>query len=219
MQKVTTITLGISNLFLIRDKGTILVDTGADASKEKYLKLFADLELNPKEIELIIISHGHYDHFAHLSELKELTGAPVLCHKHAAHALQTGKNSEVIPRNQLGKEILEMLKENKPIVVKPVQPDLIMDSTFDLNQYGVSGKVIHTPGHSHCSISVILDSGEAIVGDMLVSSPFTGELCAAYFASDEDMLFSNIRNLLNSAHIFYGGHGGPFTREEVLKII
>jgi hydroxyacylglutathione hydrolase len=219
MSKIITLKLGFANAFLIRDRGTILVDTGFNVSKEKYIRLFRELEIDSKEIDLIIISHGHADHFAHAHELKEMTGAPILCHKNAVHALQTAQNAVIIPRNALGERVLKMIKTNLPMASKSVQPDLVMDSTFDLNQYGVSGKAIYTPGHTDCSISVILDSGEAIVGDILVPSPFTGELCMAYFAYNEELLLESVKTLLGHAHIYYGCHGGPFTREEVLKLI
>jgi hydroxyacylglutathione hydrolase len=219
MSKIITLKLGFANAFLIRDRGTILVDTGFNVSKEKYIRLFRELEIDSKEIDLIIISHGHADHFAHAHELKEMTGAPILCHKNAVHALQTAQNAAIIPRNALGERVLKMIKTNLPMASKSVQPDLVMDSTFDLNQYGVSGKAIYTPGHTDCSISVILDSGEAIVGDILVPSPFTGELCMAYFAYNEELLLESVKTLLGHSHIFYGSHGGPFTREEVLELI
>ena len=219
MSKIITLKLGFANAFLIRDRGTILVDTGFNVSKEKYIRLFRELEIDSKEIDLIIISHGHADHFAHAHELKEMTGAPILCHKIAVHALQTAQNAAIIPRNALGERVLKMIKTNLPMASKSVQPDLVMDSTFDLNQYGVSGKAIYTPGHTDCSISVILDSGDAIVGDILVPSPFTGELCMAYFAYNEELLLESVKTLLGHSHIFYGSHGGPFTREEVLKLI
>jgi hydroxyacylglutathione hydrolase len=223
MSEVTAFTLGISNVFLIKDTGKILIDTGTDVDSENYLKLFSEMGITPQEIDLIVISHGHSDHFAHAYELKMLTGAPVLCHKNAVHALQTGINPRVIPRNELGKNVLEMIKgRNKgkePIIYKSIEPDLIVESIFDLRQYGVEGKVIHTPGHSDCSVSVLLDSGEAIVGDMIVSSPFSGETCIAYFANDEQALFENIQMLLKNAHTFYSGHGGPFTKEEILKLV
>lgn len=219
MSKIITLKLGFANAFLIRDRGTILVDTGFNVSKEKYIRLFRELEIDSKEIDLIIISHGHADHFAHAHELKEMTGAPILCHKNAVHALQTAQNAAIIPRNALGERVLKMIKTNLPMASKSVQPDLVMGSTFDLNQYGVSGKAIYTPGHTDCSISVILDSGEAIVGDILVPSPFTGELCMAYFAYNEELLLESVKTLLGHSHIFYGSHGGPFTREEVLELI
>jgi hydroxyacylglutathione hydrolase len=219
MSKVITLKLGFANAFLIRDKGTILVDTGIYVSKDKYIQLFRELAIDSKEINLIIISHGHADHFAHAYELKKMTGAPILCHKNAIYALQTAQNAAIIPRNILGERVLKMIKTNLPMAAKSVQPDLIMADAFDLNQYGVAGKVIYTPGHTDCSISIILDSGEAVVGDIVVPSPFTGEPCLAYFAYNEKLLLESVKTLLCRAQLFYGGHGGPFTREEILKII
>ena len=218
MSIINTFILGISNMFLIKGKGFILIDTGTGADRATYGQLFADMNVNPEEIGLIIISHGHSDHFAGLHELKELTGAPVLCHQNAVQALRTGKNPPVKPRNELGKRVLEMIKGNAPISRKSVEPDIIVNSVFDLSGYGVAGSVIPTPGHSDCSITVLLDTGEALVADMLVESPFSGEPCVAYFADDEQALFRNINMLLAKAHVFYSGHGGPFKREEILKL-
>jgi glyoxylase-like metal-dependent hydrolase (beta-lactamase superfamily II) len=218
MSKVTGITQGISNLFLVEDKGLILVDTGNDASTERYQELFLNLGINPKDIHLIIITHGHSDHFAHVRDLKELTGASVLCHKNAETVLKTGKNPTVIPRNELGQKILEMISGKEPVMRQVVDPDVIVEDMFDLHPYGVAGRVIYTPGHSNCSVTVLLDSGEAIVGDMLVAD-LTGKPCAAYFATDEKALFANIKMLLGKAHTFYSGHGGPFSKAEVIKIV
>lgn len=95
-----------------------------------------------------------------------------------------------------------------------------MGSSFDLSPYGVTGKVIYTPGHTDCSISVVLDSGHAIVGDIFIPSPYTGEVCLAYFAySEESVLLDSVHKLLDLAHIFYGSHGGPFTKDEIVKLI
>lgn len=218
MSKVTAFTFGVSNLYVVEDKGTIIVDTGCDASREEYLRVFSQSGIDPKAANLIVITHGHSDHFARVSELKELTGAPVVCHKNAVHALQTGTNPKFIPRGEEGKEFLKLIQP-VPEVSKPLNPDLTFDTVFDLNPYGVSGKIIHTPGHSDCSSSVILDTGEAFIGDMVIVSPFTGKLSLALLATDEEMLRVSLRMVVNSACTFYGGHGGPYSREEVLKLL
>lgn len=219
MSEIKAFTLGVSNMYLVQDKGMILVDTGCDVGKEKYIEIFSELGINPKEINLIVITHGHSDHFARVSELKELTGAQVLCHIEAVRALQTGVNPEFIPRGEEGKEFLKLIADSVPEVSSPLNPDLTVDDDFDLNPYGVSGRIIHTPGHSDCSISLVLDSGEAIIGDMLIISPFTGKLGLALIAKDEIKLLASIRILLDRAHLYYAGHGGPYTKEEVLQLL
>ena len=48
--------------------------------------------------------------------------------------------------------------------------DIVLENeAFSLEEYGISGKVVYTPGHSSGSISVLLDTGEAFVGDMAMN--------------------------------------------------
>jgi len=147
----------------------------------------------------IILTHGHWDHVSRTAELKEITGAPVLCHKEAVNNLRYG--------------------DDPPDTFIPVEPDITIDSDFDLKPYGVNGKVICTPGHSDCSISVVLDSGEAFIGDMVLNSPFTGSPCLALLAADESKLINSMKELVRIAQVFYGGHGGLYSKEEILKLI
>jgi len=49
------------------------------------------------------------------------------------------------------------------------QVDIVLDreKEYDLKEWGVEGKVLHTPGHTPGSLSVVLDNEEAILMDML----------------------------------------------------
>lgn len=47
--------------------------------------------------------------------------------------------------------------------------DLVLkDEEFPLKSYGIHGKVIYTPGHSSGSMSLVLDTGDAFVGLLLL---------------------------------------------------
>ena len=215
MPRVTSLKLGFANATLIQDQGAILVDTGTPASFDEYRRHFAALQLAPQDLRLIVITHGHADHFSYAAELREFTGAPVLCHRLAVPALRTGQYPPVQPRNELGESVRRMIAGQTPQARQTLEPDLVIDGDFDLAFYGVRGKILATPGHSPCSLSLLLDSGEAIVGDLVVSSPFSGQATLAYFADDPPRLFDSVRQLLKSAHTFYSGHGGPFSAAEV----
>jgi hydroxyacylglutathione hydrolase len=49
----------------------------------------------------------------------------------------------------------------------PADCDILVEERYDLNDLGFKGYIIHTPGHSPGSISVILENEIAIVGDTL----------------------------------------------------
>ena len=54
-----------------------------------------------------------------------------------------------------------------------IKVDMVLDDNgMSLHEYGIPGQVIHTPGHSMGHISILLDSGDAIVGDMAMNSWF-----------------------------------------------
>lgn len=219
MPTISRFFLGISNLYMIQDRGTIIVDTGSEKTKKKYLESFSKAGIRPEDVTLIVVTHGHSDHFSFAGELKKITGAPVLCHNLAVKALTMGKDPKFILREKDQKAFQDFLSGLDLTVHSTVEPDLTFDSEFDLAPYGVSGKVIHTPGHSDCSTCVILDSGEAFIGDMLIDSPLTGEMRLPFLAVDESRLFECYGKLLGMARMFYGGHGSPVSKDELMEII
>lgn len=216
MDQVTVLPLGFSNALLIQGPKMVLVDTGMNVSRERYCRLFNQLNVAPRDIGLIVISHGHPDHFANIQEIKELTGAPVLCHKEAVQALLLGEYPPVVARNSDGEHLKKMLKDMPRPRHRPVWPDLTMDDNFDLRTFGIDGQVIHTPGHTDCSLSVVLKSGEALVGDIFFKSPFTGKCTLAVFANNDTALFTSAVRLAKSASLFFGAHGGPYRRKEII---
>ena len=84
MTEVIQYTIGMSNGFLIRQDETVLaVDGGGEMNGDAFRKVCEDNGIDCKKIKLIILTHGHVDHFVNLGVIKELTGAPLLCHKKA----------------------------------------------------------------------------------------------------------------------------------------
>lgn len=225
MAKIFQYTLGISNgFFIFGSSGVIAVDTGLSESEEDFLKVCKEAGIKPSDIKLIVISHGHVDHFFNAAAMKRFTGAPLLCHKSAVRFLTEGIFPDVQGRTPIGKAILaRQAVEGDPCDHVPtVRPDITIDSEYDLRPWGIDGKIIMTPGHSRGCISVILDSGEAIVGDIIAAPPETGIPGLAYFTypgSTDEELFSSVEQILQQATIIYSGHGGPFEHDVVAKAL
>jgi glyoxylase-like metal-dependent hydrolase (beta-lactamase superfamily II) len=69
-----------------------------------------------------------------------------------------------------------------------------VDDQFDLSDYGVAGRIVHTPGHSASSISIALDSGEALIGDM-VREEKGSEIGLGAFYEDKQLLIESLEKV------------------------
>ena len=110
----------------------------------------------------------------------------------------------------------------KRIPFPKFKPDiLITDKPFPLTEYGINGNIIHTPGHTLGSISVILDSGEAFVGCMAHDGlPFRIRPGLPIYAQDIVAIKESWRLLIDKgAKMIYPGHGNPFPVKIIKKYL
>lgn len=230
MQKVIQLAiapLGMINCFLIQgEKNHILVDTGIPGSEAKILKQLRDHNINPEDISLIIISHGHVDHFGSVQALKKILRVPVLVHELDKKALETGIGMT---------ETLNATSKIWDIVLKPqltkgkvgaCLPDIIIhgDEIFNLSDYGINGNVVHTPGHTPGSLSVILDNGDAIIMDLASSGillggiAFNSRMKHPPFHDNLETVKKSLAYILSfPANRFFLGHGNPVSRQLLEK--
>ena len=207
------------NVFLVQGStGCVLVDTGNPGKADFILGRLAERGVAPGDIRLILITHGHVDHFGSAAELRERTGAPVAVHTLDADAVRQGihQPDSLQPTGRLLAFLMQVPLVRKLVVsnhAPAFEPDAVSEEGWRLDRHGVAGRVIHTPGHTPGSVSVLLDSGEAIVGD-LVMGKLMGLLHKPgppLVAWDLERNWESLHRLLAlSPRIIYVGHGGPF---------
>jgi glyoxylase-like metal-dependent hydrolase (beta-lactamase superfamily II) len=94
--------------------------------------------------------------------------------------------------------------------------DIVLeDQAFSLSTFGIAGKILHTPGHSPGSVSVVLNTGDAFVGD-LVMNAFSMCLRPSLpiFAEDIPQVKNSLKLLLaHGVKTIYPAHGHPFPIE------
>ncbi len=211
--QVIKIRLSTSNAYLVKGERPILVDTGTEEGVPAILKAIAQAGLSPRDIALIVLTHGHGDHSGGAEKLKAATGAPIALHRLDLEIAQSGQNGVLRP-SRLSSRFW------KPLVAHPFSPftpDIVLEGGERLAQWGVKASVVHLPGHTagHCALR--LDNGEAIVGDVLMGGYMGGMLRSGfprvhYFYRDAAQLRKSIETVLTwNERTLYVGHGGPLS--------
>jgi hydroxyacylglutathione hydrolase len=149
----------------------IVVDPGDDIPR--IMALLAKHNLTVKQI---VITHAHIDHIAGAHRLKQLTGAPILYNK---NDLPLVKMMDV----QAG-----WLGIATPVVSNP---DDTLDDGKLITVTGLTGSILHTPGHTEGSVCLYLpDQTLLLAGDTL----FAGSV------GRTDLPGGDTRKLLASIH-------------------
>jgi len=219
--KIHVIRLGFVNVFIIQGQRCILVDTGVKKKADEILRKAEKFNINPDMIDLIVLTHGHGDHTGSLKELKERTGAKALIGKREYATLMLEAKDDIKPIAPIAKFIFWI---NDLIGVSPtkfeIPIEILVDDTYDLNQFGIQGKIVQTPGHSSGSISVLLEDGSAIIGDSLVAMMPWSKLSIPALALSVRIVKESVLKLIEmGASRFYLSNGKDYSLEDMKKVL
>ncbi len=164
------IAVGICNCFLLRGDRTILIDGGAMGGFPSFQRQLSELKVDPKEIELILLTHGHWDHITCLADIQKLTGAKIAVHKQDQFMVETGEPPFPDGVTPYGKVMAWSAKRILNPHLTPLKVDTVIPNAgMSLKEYGIPGEVVYTPGHSQGHVSILLETGDAIIGDMAMN--------------------------------------------------
>jgi glyoxylase-like metal-dependent hydrolase (beta-lactamase superfamily II) len=156
----------ISNCYLLLGSRPVLVDTGAPGDLKRILAGLKAGGVEPRDLALILLTHGHSNHAGCAAELRRRTGAQIALHAGDVPLVRTGRNGVIAVQDWLGRVLRPFVDEE----FEAFEPDLVFKEGISLEPYGLRGRVLPTPGHTAGSISIVLANGEALIGDVLRGS-------------------------------------------------
>jgi len=152
-----------TNAYIIEgSKGNILIDTGWDTSEAlwAFKEGLTEERLKFQDINWIVITHIHPDHYGLAAKLKKLCEAEVVMSKTEAGLINPrykyfdgllNDMEEELAQNGVPQAEISELKEAslwmKPLV-SPDLPDVMLDDGDRLSNGSFEFEVLQTPGHS-----------------------------------------------------------------------
>ena len=106
--------------------------------------------------------------------------------------------------------------------IPTVKADIILDDKdLSLKEYGISGKIVYTPGHTFGSVCVLLDTGDAFIGCLAHNKvPFVLKPRLPIYANDIELLKESWKKVIDQgASTIYPSHGKSFPVERILKYL
>lgn len=212
MQQLTAslyqISLGAVNVFVIKDQGLTLIDTGYKGSITPIFSALRKGGEDPASINRVILTHAHPDHAGSAAAIKNELGIPVWAHELEAPLLERGiAGDDPIHRSpglinwliyqlfiKRGSNIIDSVTVDRRLVDQEILP--------------IAGglQVLHTPGHARGHIALWLKRESVLIA---------GDLCANVAGLDFSTVYEDralgMRSLLAVAELPFDkavfGHG------------
>lgn len=154
--KIHELRYSTTNTYLIEgDEGNLLFDTGWAGTFPAFCKALGEIGVSVRDIRFLLISHYHPDHMGIAQEIADqgvilLVPQEQKAFLHAADGIfAKEKRADFVP-----------IKEDEARYFS------LEDGRKILREIGIEGEIFHTPGHSEDSISLWLDEGALLVGDL-----------------------------------------------------
>lgn len=196
----------VCNCYIIKtDIGTVLIDTGRGSKRRRLEKQLQSAGGEPGNLNLIILTHGDFDHTGNCAYLQEKYGAKIAMHNDDSGMVIYG---DMFSNRTKGNFLLRRLV-NVFFRIRKFTPDIYLEEESDLSGYGLNARVLHLPGHSKGSIGILTTDGDLFCGDLFSNTkrpelnPIMDNLVEAH-ASAEKLKGYEIKRVLP-------GHGRPFS--------
>jgi glyoxylase-like metal-dependent hydrolase (beta-lactamase superfamily II) len=219
---ITPITLSLPlniatvNCYLVQTgAGFVLIDTGSPDRHGVLERKLENAHCLPGDLNLIVITHGDFDHIGNAAYIRDRFGARIGMHRDDVGMAQQGNMFSNRTRTNI---ITRALAPLIPFLFgygrsKRFTPDVLLEDGSDLSDFGLDARVLSIPGHSKGSLAILTSGGDLFCGDLFenTSGPALNSIMDDLVAAEQSL------ESLKGLHIrtVYPGHGQPFSMEQL----
>ncbi|NQT72331.1 MAG: MBL fold metallo-hydrolase [Chloroflexi bacterium] len=173
------------NTYVIKDDVTVIIDPGLEQFLPGLIQTMAEDGINPSDIDFIVNTHLHLDHYWACDELKKISGAKILM-----HPLQKESYKVTV-------EGVSRVFGMDPIHIKE---DEMLDETLKTGK--LEFEILNAPGHSpdsmcfYCKDQSVMISGDVVFAGNTGRVDFPGGSGAQLKESIEGLSKLDIEYLL-----------------------
>ena len=207
--------LGGVNCYLLR-KGVeyFLIDTGSSNARRELEEQLRTKGCQPGNLKLIILTHGDFDHTGNAAYLRKKYASKIAMHLEDSGMSEQG---DMLFNRRLGNAFTRALIKITASCLfgfgraERFKPDLYIDEVFALSEYGLDARIIHTPGHSKGSISILTSDRDLFCGDLCVNGNREDNARMNTIVDQKTYMNESTRRLKDlNIRTIYPGHGRPF---------
>lgn len=190
--------LHTNNYVIGDDENVIVIEASANIRDIKAI-------VAGRKVHAIFLTHGHWDHSQNIDDFCHELKAKVYLHKDAFYKITSQQ---------------PLFRHDKPVKANLKETDCIFVEDEKIYDYGfIKLKVLFTPGHTNCSISIFAESLNAIFsGDTLFYQTY-GRCdlpTSSAFAMKESL--EKLFNLNGNLDV-YPGHGYKTKIEKEINLL
>ncbi len=153
---VNKLRYGMTNTFLVpSESGYLLVDTDYAGTMSGFYSAIKQYDIKVSDISYVLATHYHPDHIGLVSELMKQGVKLLVVDTQCPHIHYS---DEIFARDK--RLNYEPIDESDATVIS------CKESREFLKNLGINGEIISTASHSEDSVSLVLDDGVCIVGDL-----------------------------------------------------
>jgi len=204
-----------TNCYLLQGRGgVIVIDPGPPGGASTILAETEKAGIQATEVRMILISHGHLDHYGAAKEVKAWCGAPIAAYHSEPDFSQDRRNALPPAQTLRGSMVRWLYMILAPLThLQPLEADVLIDDKESLAPFGIDARVLLVPGHSPGSLAIVTNEGDAFVGDLFVN--YTVPSQPLYLSDREAWQKSYQRILALGPRTVYVGHGEPFPGDKL----